>query len=219
MKRLLSMCLLLFALLILNSCAGTLVAPASDQASAVVVDLDYYIVNPLGMEIKKTGYWLYFVRLDEEGKVPSLSEWHRGVWKDGSWYLLNATPGYWTVAGVGYIDYGMIVDTKVVAPLPEGLVKKSKINLQPGRVAYLGTYKVVLSKEKISMDSVQQYYMKTFLAGEAKLSRHQIVDNFLLDFTKGGGVVPTTYTLIPDHGRRMDAIKKMGPAWADRVKE
>lgn len=215
----LPLCAMVSIFLLLNACATTFVAPANRQASAISVDIDYYLVNPLGMEMKHTGHWLYFVRLDEQGNIPSMAEWQRGTWRNGTCYLLNVTPGYWAVAGIGYIDQGLIVDTKVVAPFPEGLVRESKTNLEMGKVAYLGTYKVVSAKEVTSMDSVQQYYMKTFLAREAELDKNQILENLRLDFKKGGGVVPTTYTLLKDNSRRKAAINKMGPAWTARAED
>lgn len=222
MNRLFTMvltCLLFSALLLLNGCARSLVAPSDKQAAALALDLDYYTVSPLGFEIKQSGYYLYFVHLDEQGNIPSMAKWYKGTPQDGSWYLLNATPGYWTVVGIGYLDTGIILDTKVIVPFPEKLVKAAKTRLQPGRVAYLGAYKVVGNDKNASWDSVQKYYLKNFLAAEAKLSGLDMLDNITFDFKKGGGIIPTTYTVIEDKSRRKSAFTKMGAAWADRVIE
>jgi len=206
--------------LMLNGCAMSLVKPVDAHSSAIAVHIDFKKLNMLGQPIDSLGHSIYFARLDDQGTVPSMTQWQRATSHRGdTWYLANVQPGYWAVVGAGYIRSGMVVDQKMVAPFPDELVKASKILLPAGKVMYMGSYKVVTSSHGNPVDTTQSYYLDAFLAQEARLTRNDRLGSIAGDFKRGGGMTPATYKALPDDGKRMTAISNMGPDWSGRVAE
>lgn len=189
---------------LLAGCAS-IAPPNNSQTGVIGVDLVQQTINPLKMKMERQSYALIFVRLDDEGKIPSKSEWSFGRFHDDHWYLPNAKPGRWVVVGTSFLDTGLVVDSKMATLFPEVPVRASQVELKPGKAAYMGRFKVVESPGEEKMDPVQRFYLDSVLAEEIRMKRDDVLRNISGDFRAAGNAIS-----VQHQEDTSEAVKKAG---------
>ena len=205
---------------LLTGCAS-LPTPENSQAGVVGVDMVQQTTTPLGIKVERMRYALIFVRLDDQGNIPSTSEWRFGNFLDDHWYLLNAKPGHWVVVGTSFLDQGLVVDTKMATLFPEAMVRASQVELKPGKAAYMGRFQILEAPDVDEMmDPVQNHYLSSVLAGELRMKREDILDNIAMDFKSVGGALSVQYKGETGETTKKTGLENMkralGAPWASR---
>jgi len=204
---------------LLTGCAS-IAPPENSQTGVVGVDLIQKTTNPLGMKMERTSYALIFVRLDDEGKIPSQSEWSHGRFHDDHWYLANAKPGRWVVIGTSFLDTGMFVDSKMATLFPEALVRASEVELKPGKAVYMGSFQVLEAPDEEKMDPVQKFYLNSVMAEKISMKRDDVVSNIAGDFRAAGSAISVKHQEDTSEAVKKAGLEKLkktlGAPWASR---
>ncbi|MDH4216219.1 MAG: hypothetical protein OEV26_03435 [Gallionella sp.] len=204
---------------LLAGCA-TIATPENSQTGVIGIDMVQRTITPLGIKAERMSYAPIFVRLDDQGRIPSTSEWRYGVFRDGYWYLLNAKPGSWVAVGTSFEDTGLLVDTKMATLFPEALVRASEVELKPGKAAYMGRFQILEAPDVDKMDPVQIHYLNSVLANEIRLKREDIASNIVLDFKSAGSAISVQHQEETSEAVKkagLESMKKaLGVSWSSR---
>ena len=204
----------LFALMGLTACATTTKPPEMLGAKPAGIGISVGIDSALQNQKPNA---VYFVKLSDRDNVLSSYPVIRSNYAKGyNVYLLNAEPGLYAAVAASYSQFipamaapataGVTVTAGGgtigrVAYFPEGLIRKTVMEVKPGLISYMGTYEVDMAFMAgfRSADKAQEYYRSqmqtglpsTFQSTEKKSARDSVSEKeFFLqareDFPESG---------------------------------
>ncbi len=200
----------IFAIALLAVCVvgcASLPPPAPESPGSAGIAISIRNFAPVSI-FSHTPDRVFFVRLDEEDP----STFTRGEFlasnyaKDGYLFLLNAKPGRYvavatarrqsagpgpssSVISSGNITVGVGVSigaTDYTVYFPEDLVRLTAVSVEPGTIAYMGTFRIDTSVGLAGADENQRYFYRMVAPGHE--DRNLVSHIFSLDYHYRGSL-------------------------------
>ena len=153
---------------------------ADPQSSAIGIQIT--VRAPIGIISKKPDQ-VYFVKLDNEGDITQNQVIPSNFTKYDRFYLLNAEPGKYAAVATFMFQAASLTPasqpgvsvsiskggTTYTTYFPEELIEATKIDVERGEVAFMGSYVVKASVGLKKAEPIQKHYVEIIAPGSSKI--------------------------------------------------